>query len=73
MGKVVMDGGPYDEADEADRKELIEIRTEESKANAERRRLAQRSNGGRAGLGDTKSCAERSIVYMIDVYTSYKN
>ena len=32
-GKVVMDGGPYDEADEADRKELIEIRTEESKAN----------------------------------------
>lgn len=36
-GKVVMNGGSYEEANEADRQELLKIRSEQSSANALRR------------------------------------
>ncbi|KAL7532794.1 hypothetical protein ACHAXR_004854 [Thalassiosira sp. AJA248-18] len=61
-GKVVMNGGSYDEADEAGRQELEQIKFEKSEANALRRSLhGLGSDDGSTGSNKSKSISASVI------------
>ena len=67
-GVVVANEGSYDEADKADREELVRIRSKQSKANAERRRL----NGVHHGSDNQSACSNGSALIGSSVKESIK-
>ena len=64
-GEVVLNGGTFDEANEADRQELIKIRLERSQKNAERRSSLSQSRLSSSSSSDRSSSIGSSVLESV--------